>query len=189
MTNKKMTTAWANLPNAKHIDRILADMEKNPDAWTAAGAGAKLDITSDSSRKARTTARSAVTTAARTAAWVDAYNASWNVARDLAIKSASEGEAEREAESSAEFNRIADKTNVAQFAAQFSAWYAANRAASDATWDAASYFSSNAILALIAYDDCAYLLDENPDHIRVSAMLGHQQALLLYHACAALHKD
>ena len=27
------TTAWAHLPNAKHIDAVLADVQKRPEAW------------------------------------------------------------------------------------------------------------------------------------------------------------
>ena len=29
-------TAWAHLPNAKHIDAVLADARKRPGAWDAA---------------------------------------------------------------------------------------------------------------------------------------------------------
>jgi hypothetical protein len=32
-----MTTAWAHLPNAKHIDRILADEAEHPERWSAVG--------------------------------------------------------------------------------------------------------------------------------------------------------
>lgn len=31
-----MARPWADLPNAKHIDRILADLEQRPRAWAAA---------------------------------------------------------------------------------------------------------------------------------------------------------
>ena len=110
-------TAWADLPNAKHIDRILADLKKNPDGWY----------------DARVAAWDAARNAARTAAW----NAAWDAARD---------------------------------AARDDAWYAAR----------------NAILALIAYDDCIYLLDEKPEHVQMLGLLGNQQALLLYPACLAL---
>ena len=50
------TTAWAHLPNAKHIDRILADLKKNPKKWDAEN--------------------NAVWTAARDAAWDAANNVS-----------------------------------------------------------------------------------------------------------------
>ena len=33
MTTK---TAWAHLPNAKHIDAVLADVKARPEAWAAA---------------------------------------------------------------------------------------------------------------------------------------------------------
>ena len=33
-------TAWAHLPNAAHIDRILAHLKAHPDKWTAAAWGA-----------------------------------------------------------------------------------------------------------------------------------------------------
>ena len=37
MTTK---TAWAHLPNAKHIDAVLADVKARPEVWTTArGAG------------------------------------------------------------------------------------------------------------------------------------------------------
>ena len=30
------TTKWAHLPNAKHIDWVIASVKANPDAWSAA---------------------------------------------------------------------------------------------------------------------------------------------------------
>lgn len=44
-----------------------------------------------------------------------------------------------------------------------------------------------AVLALIAYDDCAYLLDRELDYVEVLARLGDARAILLYPACYALH--
>ena len=109
-------TAWADLPNAKHIDRILDDLKKNPDNWS----------------DARGAARNATKNDARYAAW----NAAWYTAR------------------------------VAAF---YTAW--------------------GAILALVAYDDCAYLLDEKPEHVQILALLGNEKAILLYPACVALQKE
>ena len=57
---------WSHLPNAKHIDRILASVKENPAAWDAArGAvwGAALD-------------------AARGAVWDAALDAALDAARD-----------------------------------------------------------------------------------------------------------
>ena len=121
-------TAWEHLPNAKHIDRILADLKKNPDRWSAAW------------------------TAERDAAW----SAERNAARDAAYSAAMD-------------------------AAWNAAWYAAR--------DAAFYTAWGAILALITYDDCAYLLDEKPEHVQMLALLGNQVAILLYPACIALQKE
>ena len=61
-------TAWAHLPNAKHIDAVLADARKRPGAWNAA----------------RTAARRAAWDAARRAAWDAAWDAAQRAARDAA---------------------------------------------------------------------------------------------------------
>ena len=53
-------TAWAALPNARHIDRVLADLQARPDA------------------------RDAAWDAARGAAWDAARAAAWDAARDAA---------------------------------------------------------------------------------------------------------
>ena len=52
---------WAHLPNAQHIDAVLADARKRPGAWDAA--------------------RTAAWDAARTAAWRAARTAAWDAAR------------------------------------------------------------------------------------------------------------
>ena len=137
-------TAWADLPNAKHIDRILADLKKNPDKWRAAW------------------------DAERYAAWDAARDAAWNAARGDARDAA--GDAAR---------------NAVWNAAETAERYAARTAASDAAW----YASWGAISALIAYDDCAYLLDEKPEHVQILALLGNEKAILLYPACVALQKE
>ena len=129
-------TAWADLPNAKHIDRILADFKKNPDRWYAT--------------------RNAASDAARDDAW--------DAARDAA-------------------------RYAARNAARDDAWYAARTATRNATRNAAWYAAWYAILVLIACDDCAYLLDEKPEHVQMLALLGNQAALLLYPACVAMQKE
>ena len=65
-----MTTkpAWAHLPNAQHIDAVLADARKRPGAWDAA----------------RTAARDAALYTAQDAAW----DAAWDAARDAAQRAA-----------------------------------------------------------------------------------------------------
>jgi len=125
-------TAWADLPNAKHIDRILADLKKNTDRWSAT-----RNAASDATRNA-------------------AVDAAWNAAR-----------------------------NAARTAAWNAAWDAVWDAARGAAWGSAR----DAILALIAYDDCIYLLDEKPEYVQMLGLLGNQQAILLYPACLALQKE
>ena len=56
-------TAWAHLPNAQHIDAVLADVRARPEAWVAA----------------RDVARDAAWYAARDAVW----SAAQGVARDV----------------------------------------------------------------------------------------------------------
>jgi hypothetical protein len=57
--------AWDNLPNAKHIDWVLASVKANPDAWKT------THIVSWYAARtaARTAAQTAARTAARTAVW------------------------------------------------------------------------------------------------------------------------
>ena len=69
-------TAWAHLPNARHIDRVLADLKARPEVWTAA-----RDAAWDA---AWTAAWDAARAAAWTAAWVAARDAAWDAAWDAA---------------------------------------------------------------------------------------------------------
>jgi len=124
-------TAWAHLPNAKHIDWVLASAKAHPEKWPAA----------------RAAARDAVWTAARTAA----YNAVWDAAR-------------------------------------YNAWYAAYNAASDAAYYAAFDAAKGTILALIAWDDCAYMIESEVDEIKILAKLGDQRATLLLPACSVYNE-
>ena len=61
-------TAWAHLPNAKHIDAVLADVRKRTKAWNAAW----------------NAAQDAAWGAARTAAWGAAWGAAWDAAQRAA---------------------------------------------------------------------------------------------------------
>ena len=119
-----MTTAWAHLPNAKHIDRILAAVKKDPGKWGDIG-----------NRE-----------------WISASDPSWDAANNTA-------------------------------------WSAAWSAASGATYAGDWNSARCAILALISYDDCAYLLDEKPEHVQILALLGNNAAILIYLACVALQYD
>ena len=67
-----MKTAWSHLPNAVHIDRVLASVAAHPEEWRAAGSAAWG------------AARDAARFAARDAAWADARDAAWSAAGDAA---------------------------------------------------------------------------------------------------------
>jgi hypothetical protein len=125
-------TAWAHLPNAHHIDRILAHLRAHPQAWADAHSGY---------------------TPARDAAW----DAAWHAARDAA-------------------------RHAARHAARDAVWHAARDAARHAAWDAAR----GATYALIAWDDCADLLDLPEGALRVMSAAGHHPATLLRPAVIAL---
>ena len=121
-TKNNMTpTAWAHLPNAKHIDRILAGIKKNPDKWASA------------------------------------WNAAWSAAWDDAAR------------------------GVSLDTAKYIIW--------ESVWITTQGAARSAIFALIAYDDCAYLLDEKPEEVKLLGLLGNEKAILLYPACLALQKE
>jgi len=125
------TTAWAHLPNAKHIDAVLADVKARPEVWKAA----------------------------RYAAWAAGHSAAWDAARSAVW-------------------------GAAWDAARSAAWVAARSAAGDAGRSAAGYAVWDAILALIAWDSAADLLDLSPDALRVlidvaAPPVCHQAVMLL----------
>ena len=60
-------------------------------------------------------------------------------------------------------------------------WVAAWDAARDAVRDAVR----DAIAALIAYDDCAYMLESEVGELKILAALGDPRAILLLPACIA----
>jgi|AntAceMinimDraft_13_1070369.scaffolds.fasta_scaffold131026_1 hypothetical protein len=70
---------WAHLPNAVHIDRILASVKENPEKWDAARSARSA------ARDAYTAARSAAYTAARSAARIAAYTAAYTAARSAVV--------------------------------------------------------------------------------------------------------
>jgi hypothetical protein len=113
-----MTSEWSHLPNAAHIDRMLAHLKAHPDqcavAWSAA--------------------------------WSAAWDAAWRATQD-----------------------------AARDAARGAAWGAAR----DDTRGAARDAARDAIAALVAWDDCAGILDMPVDAIKFLAANGHHPAVLL----------
>ena len=136
-------THWDHLPNAKHIDWVLASLKANPKKWAAAynaANNAAYNTASD-------TAYYLVKDAARTVAYDAAFDAAFDAARD---------------------------------AARDAAYYAA--------WNTAWNSATDAILALIAYDDCGYMIESEIDEIRILAKLGDQKAILLLPACVVFNE-
>jgi hypothetical protein len=115
MTKK---TKWSHLPNAAHIDRVVASVKAHPEAWYAAW----------------------------DAAWGAAYGAAYDAAYDAA-------------------------RSAARNAAYRAAWGAAGGVARAA--------ARGAILALIAWDDCAKYLDMTSDRLKVWGALSDDPACIL----------
>ena len=86
--------AWSHLPNAGHIDRIIASVKAHPEAWDAAYTAAR-DAARDAARAAarnaaRNAARTAARDAARNAARAAARDAAWDAARAAAYNATSD---------------------------------------------------------------------------------------------------
>jgi hypothetical protein len=77
-----------------------------------------------------------------------------------------------------------DTWNAAQVAARNAALYATRVAARNA----ARVVGTSAILALIAYDDCAHLLDMPSDRLKIWAMLSEQPAAMLLLPAVIAHE-
>jgi hypothetical protein len=72
-----MSNAWSHLPNAHHIDWVLASLKETPKLWDAAMSAA-WDAAWDA-------ARNATWDAARTAAWDEAWDEARAAARNAAL--------------------------------------------------------------------------------------------------------
>ena len=95
--------------------------------------------------------------------WSKVKTAQWEVARDPA------------------WNILIEQRQwaVMEVIAQAAGWSVAQPLAQAAGYDA--------ILALIAYDDCAYMLDSDPSELAILAKLGDHRAILLLPACKVFH--
>ena len=91
-------------------------------------------------------------------------NAAWHAARDAAREAACD-------------------------AARNAAWHAARNAACEAACHAARNAACDAVVALVAYDDCAYLLGMPADQVKILASLGMPAAVLLYPACLVFENE
>jgi len=69
-------TEWAHLPNAKHIDWVIASLKADLEKWTVARA-----VTKNATYNAAYNAgRDASQSTAKAAAWYAAYDTAWTVA-------------------------------------------------------------------------------------------------------------
>ena len=134
-----MTTDWAHLPNAAHIDRVLASAKANPKHWALA------------------------------------WDKSWYAAQDAAWAAAWKA------------TRATTPWDAVRGAAWNAVWAVARDAVRDAARGAAQNAVQDALLALIAYDDCAYMLDSDPGELAILAAFGNDRAILLLRACKAFH--
>ena len=142
-------SSWSHLPNAAHIERVIASVEEHPEAWSDAYIVAAADT-----------------------AWNSAYNASWD---SLALDSLAWDSA-RNAAFDAAYDAVWDAAWDADWDA---AGLLARDAAWDAARNAAYYAARGAILALIAYDDAAKYLTMPSDQLRVWAALSENPAAIL----------
>lgn len=78
-----MTTAWAHLPNAAHIDRVLAHLNQHPERWDAARGAVRGAVRSAAWDAAWGVARGAARGAAWDAAWGAARGAAWGAVAAL----------------------------------------------------------------------------------------------------------
>ena len=143
------TTAWAHLPNAAHIDRVLEAAKANHYLW---------DIVMTTDRHcARDTTRDFVYKQGRV--WL--CEAVWDTMWDI--------------------NREAHNATCIDLSS--AVWLARQQGSSAAAWEVAR----DTILALVAYDDCAYMLDSDPGELAILAKFGDPRALLLLPACEDFH--
>ena len=115
-------TKWSHLPNAEHIDRILASVKSHPYQWSVM--------------------RNVID------------NPAWQRAADMV------------------YNKGRDKE-----------WSAAWKALWKIGWNV----GRGALLCLVAYDDCAYLLDSEIGELRILAAFGDPKAILLLPTCIVFH--
>ena len=127
-------TAWAHLPNAKHIDWVLASLKVHPKKWEGA-------------RQRRSMAKDE----AWDAAWDAASDAARNLPRNVAWDAAT----------------VWDESN-----AMVSGFHSAR----------------DAISALVAWDDCAYMIESEIGELKILAKLGDPRAILLLPACIVFNE-
>ena len=134
-----MTTKWEHLPNAKHIDWVLASVKTHPEKWS---------VTRDATRDAVWRAGYDVV---RKTTWSALMAAGMDMILDVT------------------YDALQDMTDDAE-----------QEEAVDNAW--------SSILALTAYDDCAYMIESEVDELRIIAAFGDPRAILLLPACIVFNE-
>ena len=140
-----MITQWGHIPNAAHIDRVLASAKANPDQWAVAWTSVWKEHD-----KGPVTQNTELV-----AAWSTVWDTAYTQGRHAVWSSASSA------------------TNEGVY------W--------DPTRVSARNAAQSAILVLVAYDDCAYMLDSDPGELAILAAFGDPRASLVLAACRAFH--
>jgi hypothetical protein len=133
--------AWSHLPNAKHIDRILASAKANPELWLHTSQQARYQV------------------------WIDIWNQSLEYAEE---------QARYQVWQQARYQAYAQPYDQARK----QAWYQARDQV------------TGALLALIAYDDCASYLDLSVDQLQMLyALTDHPACFLLQPSAVVFAKE
>jgi len=129
-----MANAWDDLPNAKHIDRVMEHAVAHPDKWQRAAYNVPVEVRADALNEFR----DQMLAAGREEQCAAARAAIWGM---LASHQRRIGESAR-----------------------------------------------TAITALVAWDDCAYILDLHPDVVRTLSGAGNNAAILMLPAVIAMYE-
>ncbi len=124
-----MTTPWAHLPNAAHIDRVIASVKADPRNW-----GAFFREPWSENMKA---------------VWLDTWRAAQRERNDVLTDAIME------------------------------VW----------TNKGPNQKGRGTIAVLVAYDDCAYMLDSDPGELAILAAFGDPRAIMLLPACRVFAKE
>lgn len=126
----KIKSEWSHLPNAVHIDRIIASVKLHPEQWEVTQLPMQQEAWTKTLEVAIALERDAV----------------WRMSRD-------------------------------------EAWREQRQFINQEAWDAVRV----TLLCLVAYDDCAYMLNSEVGELKILAAFGDPKAILMLPACIAFH--
>ena len=126
----KIKSEWSHLPNAVHIDRVIASVKSHPEQWEVTQLPMQQEV------------------------WFKTFVAETSLGRDAVWRIAMD-----------------------------EAWREQQQFINQAAWDAVCV----TLLCLVAYDDCAYMLDSEVGELKILATFGDPKAILMLPACIAFH--